>query len=415
MKGRKIFLILAGILFFAALVRFYNFDHRVTFWSEQARSLIVSSDYLTKPSFLGQDYFVRHDSYGRVLFAGALFNYLLVPFVYLTHDVVLITALFTLLNILTGVAVYFITRKIFGLKTAIFAATVFLFNDMMIYHSLFIWIYNFLPLIGLSSFYLLYLYYFVKPRRIYSFLLGLLSGFGMSLQILYAPTALLVGIFILFKSSKKKLSALVCYLLGIILINLPMIIFDFRHDFYHLRTYFQYFLDTVRGASNAGITYYHFLQFWPILAILLALMMVQIYKINKSLAVIFLAIYLIANTFSQNVNFNRPTGTPGGLFASELDLASKKIAQDATDPFNVASLLDFDKRAYTLRYFVQYKYGREPMAVEDYPKAKRLYVLAEKGYDFKKSNVWEITSGGPYNVTEFVNINPNYSIFKLTK
>src|SRR5258706_9224659 len=90
------------ILILASFVRFYNFPNRVTFWTEQARSLIVSANYIReKPSLLGQEYF-RQDSNSHIIYSGALFNYSLLPLLVISnYDPVIITSYFTLLNLFT--------------------------------------------------------------------------------------------------------------------------------------------------------------------------------------------------------------------------------------------------------------------------------------------------------------------------
>lgn len=63
------------IIILSIFVRLYNFEERMTFGSEQARSLVVSGRYIEeKPSLLGQEYF-RLTSSGHKLFSGALFSY----------------------------------------------------------------------------------------------------------------------------------------------------------------------------------------------------------------------------------------------------------------------------------------------------------------------------------------------------
>ena len=108
---KKNSLILIAIFLLAVLVRFYNFPNRVTFWSEQARSLIVAGNYLEEPSLLGQEYF-RVNSFGHKLFASALFNYSLVPLLLLSKfDPIPITAYFALLNIFSGFALYYVVTS----------------------------------------------------------------------------------------------------------------------------------------------------------------------------------------------------------------------------------------------------------------------------------------------------------------
>lgn len=96
----KNYLILFSIFFVAFVIRFYNFSDRFTFGPEQARSLMVSSNYIQdKPSLLGQEYF-RSNSYGHKLYTSAVFNYTLVPLLLApNYDPVLITVYFVLLFI----------------------------------------------------------------------------------------------------------------------------------------------------------------------------------------------------------------------------------------------------------------------------------------------------------------------------
>jgi 4-amino-4-deoxy-L-arabinose transferase-like glycosyltransferase len=414
--SKKSNLLLIAVFLFAALIRFYNFSNRVSFSSEQARSLIVSSEYLKNPSLLGQDYFIGHDSNGHVLYAGALFNYLLVPPLLVTKDVVPITVLFAILNIATGFVVYWAAKKMFNEGVGILSATFFLFSDYMIYHSLFIWIYNPLPLIGILTVYFLYLY--TKKQKIgYVFALGFLSGIGISLQYLYAPLAAIVLGLIIW-GSKKKIWPTLSFIIAGVLANLPMVIFDLRHNFYNFQTIIRMFLDALAGKGNAQtnyLVYYHFFPFWPLFAIAGGWILMKVYKVNKLLAIILILLYVFLNLTSSKINFNGPTSTPGGLYVSQIDEASQKIALDAKDPFNVVEVLDFDKQAYMLRYFVGFKYGNKPLGVEDYPNAKLLYILAPKNYNFAQSDVWEIYSGGPFKVELFYSINNSYGIYKLTR
>jgi hypothetical protein len=412
---KKVNPLLLAIILLATLIRFYNFPNRVIFWSEQARSLMVSADYIHhKPSLLGQPYFIREDSNSHILYGGALFNYSLVPLLLITnYDPVAITVFFTILNILTGLAIYFVAKKIFNLSIAIISTSLFLFNDIMIYHSLFIWVYNLLPLVGI-----LVLYFSWKFLHKYSnldiFIVGLLSGIGISLQFLFAPIAFLVFI-INFVKSKKKILVILLFGLGMILANLPMLIFDIRHNFYNLTTLFQYFLDTLGGRSNASFAYYYFLPLWPIFAIFGALILINIIKWNRTFGALIISIYIYLNLTSPNVSFLKPTGMPDGINVANIDNVSKLIANDAVGDFNVAEVLDFDKTAYVLRYFTEYRYGKKPQGETQYKNIKELYVLSQKNYNFDKSNIWEIYAGGKYNINLLSDVGMGYAVYKLTK
>jgi hypothetical protein len=310
-------------------------------------------------------------------------------------------------------AIYFVARKMFNIPIATISTALFLFNDLMIYHSLFIWNYNFLPLLGILILYFSWKY--IKSCKYFDILLiGILCGVGISFQFLFAPIALFVFIYDVLKS-KRKISAIILFGLGILLGNLPMVLFDLRHNFYNIGTLFQYLLDTLKGKSDASFAYYYLLPFWPVFAILGAYLLVKIIKWNKAFGAILISLYLFSNLTSLKVSFLNPTGMPEGLKVADIDRASKIIANDATKGFNVAEVLDFDKKAYVFRYFTEFKYGKKPMGETEYQNLQLLYVLSQKDYNFKKSGVWEITSGGKYNVGKLSDIGEGYSIYKLTK
>lgn len=411
----KNYLILFSILIVALFTRFNNFENRITFGPEQARSLIVSANYIQyKPSLLGQEYF-RTNSMGHKLFTSAIFNYSLVPLILMTnYDPLPITIYFSLLNIFTGFVLFLIAKKVFNQNIALFSLVLFLFNSYMIYHSMFIWVLNYLPLIGITSFYYIWKLYKNKYKWSDIFILGVLSGIGFGLEYLY-----IIFIFIIFyfliKYSKKKAVDFTIFALGGGLGDITQVLFDIKHDLYHLRTLWQYALDTFNGISDASFTYYHFLHFWPIGILIIAFGLWQIYKKSKLFSFALLFLYLFLNLTSPLINFNKPVGMVDGLKYKDLRIASKLIADNANDNFNLVTLYDFDTRGYTLRYFVRYFYNKLPLSEIEYQNASEIFALSKVGYDYTKGNPWELNVYKPYNVKKVENIGDGYALYKLTK
>lgn len=398
----KNFLIICSIFVFAYFVRFHQYSDKVIFGTEQALSLFTSLNYLDKPSLLGQEYF-RQDSNSHTIFSGALFNYILLPItLFSKYDPIKITTFFGLLNIVTGLFVYAFCKRYLNNKTAIYSSVLFLFSNLMIYHSLFIWNYNLLPLVGLTLFYLTYRNFKVSKLNNF-FYLGLVSGFGISLQILFIIYAIFIFLVNIIKTKQKALGLLV-FGLGVIIGNLPMFLFDLRHDFYNINTIWQYLIDTTNGRSDAGFAYYYLLPLVPVVAIIFGWILS---KLNVYFATLLIILYLFINLKSLIIN---PT-----LTVSEIDYTARIIANDAKSEFNIASTIDFDKRSYPIRYFLKYKYQKNVLSVTEYSNIRTLYVLAPNDYNFKRSDTWEIKAGGSYKVTEIRSVNKKYSLFKLTK
>jgi len=403
------------ILVLAIFIRFYNFTDRINFGPEQAISLLVSSDYINeKFSFLGLPSTQRTTSFGHIIFYPPIFNYSLIPLLILfNYQPVGITAYFAVLNILTGLLIYFAVNKILNKPSALFAATLFLFNDYMINHSLFIWSVNYLPILNLGVIFILARIYLRKSQNFEKFLLGLLVGLSFGVEYIYLFTGILVFFLMIFYA-RNKLKAVFLFISGGIISLLPTIIFDLSHNFYHLKTLWQYSLDTLSNPGQSHITYYHFLHFWPLLSILAGCCLYIIYKQSKLASFLLLFTILLMNLISSNISFVKPVGMVNGLNYSILDKASSLISKDNPQNFNVVTTFDFNSRAHPLRYLLKYKYQNTPNGVEDYPLSDTLYVLAPSGYQTTTTSLWEISSFQPEQSTILESFG-DFSLYKLTK
>ena len=411
--NKKLFLLVA-VFATALFVRFHNFETRVLYGPEQGISLLSAAGNLKSPSLLGIPYLLRTTTFGHQLFTSPLFGYSLIPLVVLfNHDPIKITAAFALLNVLTGLVVYLVAGKIFGRAVGIFSSLVFLFSAHMIYHSLFIWISNYMPLVGILTVYGLYM--FIKEGGLkWVFLLGLVSGVGFGLQYIYLFAIALV-LFLVVKHSKRKLLCLSVFAAGGVLGELPTALFDLRHNFYHLNTLWRYFLDAVSNPQASQISYYHFLALWPAAAIILGFILAKIFQGNRALGAFLVILYMAVNLSSARVSFGVPLGMPDSLTAKDLMLVAQEISDDKPEDFNVTVLMDFDFRGYSLRYPLEFIHGSVPMGVEEYPDARALYVLAGRDYNFDKPDLWEIRSFLPYEVAKMSDIKGSYGLYKLTK
>ena len=407
-------LLIVAVFLFAFLVRFYNFGERITFGPEQAISLISAAENLEKPSLLGIPYLLRQTTSGLQLFTAPLFGYSLIPITLLfNYDPIAITGFFVFLNLFTGFLVFLVSKEIFDEKVALFSAVLFLFSSHMVYHSLFIWTSNYMPLIGVLT--ICGLYKFKKKQAsFWTFALGVLTGVGFGIQYFYLLAGLLV-LLVVLKVSKKRVIHGSYFLLGILVGELPTVLFDLKHNFYHLKTLWSYFVETLKFPGQSQLSYYHFLVFWPLLAIFFGLVFSKIFTKSKLASLAMAAVFIYLSLNSSLVSFKNAVGMPSGLTAKKILLASESISRDNPRNFNLSVLMDFDFRGYVLRYPLKYLYKKSPLSVEDYPNAGVLYVLSQKNYDFSQPGVWELRSFLPYKVVLLSEIDDNYGVFKLIK
>ncbi len=412
------YLILVAVLLSAgAFLRLYNFSDRVIYGPEQGISLLTSAANLKQFSLLGEYNLQRFTSAGLNLIHGPLFSYFLLPFIVLFNFRVLpVSLVFVFLNLLSGLLLFLIARKFFGKLVAVLALFFFLFSALMIYHSLFIWIYHPLILFGVLSIWFVGVLKQSPARIAPVFWLGLLSGIGFSLQYPYLLTAGFLFLLCLLLS-KKKIRCAIIFFLSFVLANGTRVVFDLRHDFYHLRTLWQYFLDVYIDKTISGELYsYHFLQFFPLFSLLLALLSAGIYHLKRPLLFLPIAAFLFINLTSPLLDLDRSLGMPGGITLSSLEKAASSIAADKPpQSFNVATLWDFDTLARPMRYLLTYYYGLTPQGPADYPNAEALYVFAPESYDLANPKVWELRSFLPYKIKHLPSPSPGYRLVKLIK
>lgn len=397
----------------AILIRFYNFENRINFGLEQALPLLTSANYLEKPSLLGLESVRRTTSLNHSIYFSPFFTYTLLPLQLITNfNPLLITAFFSAINIVTGLILYLVTYKIFTKRIAIWTLFLFLFNSIMISHSLFIWINNYTVFINTL---LIYLVWRIKQDnfKFASIIAGFLVGLNIGMEYMYILTGAPVVFLLILYFTKNKLQNMFLFILGVILSFSPTIIFDIRNNFYHLATLLQYGIDTIQTPHKTGFEYMHFLQFIPILCILGALLIDKAYIAKNVFAGFLLAIYFVVNISSPDISFTKAIGMADGLTYPILYETARAISEDNPNNFNIASTFDLDSRALGIRYLLERRFDTKPLGVIEYPEADILYVIAKINYDFTNAP-WEITSfSGKYQST-YRQIH-GYNLYKFTK
>ena len=416
-KTRKtsLWLVLSIILILVSgFVRLYNFQDRLNFGPEQAISLITSANYIhEKFTLLGQPDLIRNTSLGFVVFQGAWFNYSLVPLqLAFNYDPVAITAFFALLNIFTGVTMLYLMKRRFGWAIALLSTTFFLFYDRVIAHSLFIWILNYLPLIGVLLLYLL-----TDKKKYFTplsiFLIGLLIGAAFSLEYAFIFTALAIFVYTLYRSENKIVSVAL-FIFGAAIFNLPMLIFDIKHNFFHIFVFWQYAHDIFGGKTNAGWTYYHFMHFWPALCALVSFLLINHLRQTYYIGLILL-VYILFNLSSGYVSFNKAIGMPYGLKYQDVYTAAELITQNDKNNFSVASLIDFDTRSHPLRYLLKYVFGQNPLGLDNYEEASELFVFTPDKETYDKSQAFELESFRLLPIETISTFSGRYQLYKISK
>jgi len=395
------------LFFIAIFIRLYNFDNRVLFGMEQGVTLGVVADYLENgPKLIGGPNVQRYTSTGKQLFVGSLYFYHLMPVMkMLGPDPVPMTYWSLFLNLLTGVLIYYLFSRRFSILVGWFSAFFYFLSLTMIQQSLTVWLLNPLPLVGLLMLYLLLSRHtFTSLGRI--FFLGLLSGIAFNLEYLNLFPVIFLFLYLCYRLRRPTL--LLIFLGGIILANIPLLAFELRHDWYHLRTLYQYFLDTLTTPAEAKFASYHLFLFWPFFSLLTGLFSAYLWQFSRFLTFGVLLLYIFLNLHSPVFSLANRDLT----VTEQKTIASKITSLVSTDRYNVVFLPESEYRAHALRYLLTYLYHNPPAAVENYNSLDSLFVVSDSGTT-RFGEIWE-TSARTWNIiTPIYDIQPGLTLYQL--
>ncbi|MGB9707270.1 MAG: ArnT family glycosyltransferase [Microgenomates group bacterium] len=239
------------ILLAGAFLRFYRLEEFAQFLSDQGRDAIIVKRIITlehlpaigPPTSIGQVYL------------GPFYYYFIAPWLLIFNfnpaGLAFAVALFSCIFIFLS---YWLIKKIFNQKLALFFSLFNVFSFILIDFSRFSWNPNLLPYFTFLS-----VYFFLTARNTNKILYYLLSGtfLSFSIQLHYLALTLIPPItFLLLKdlitNFRKQINKVLLFFLSFSFFNLPLLIFDLRHNFLNLKSFIKLF----QTQSNAKIDYF---------------------------------------------------------------------------------------------------------------------------------------------------------------
>lgn len=227
---------------FGAFLRFYNLSETVMFLGDQGRDAIIVSRMFTQldPVFIGPVTSVGN------MYLGPFYYYFMLPFLWLSYPspmgpVYAVAALGTL----TIPLLYVLGARMLGRRVGLLAAVLITFSAAAISLSRFSWNPNLLPLVGLIWFFCLHQARLGKRW----YWVGVAVSIGLLLQLHYI-TLLAVGVSGLVwiwcvirqyrAGSLRTLIAPTLIAAGVIgLFQVPLLLFDAKHDWLNVRQFLQ--------------------------------------------------------------------------------------------------------------------------------------------------------------------------------
>lgn len=388
------------------LPRLYKFSQKTIFSLDQGIHLLESykivqnkSITLIGPSasknFQGRQFFIGSQYYYILGFLGILFNW----------DLIYIS-IFLLLFEYTTIIVFCIW--VYKKRNLLTSLLIFLFlctNNYLIINSRFIWNPHFLlPLsvlavmsidIYLSKRKIIYFYFFF-------FLWGLAFSFHYSAIFWIIPVIYFLLKTYHFKPNNKIFLVPVFIFLG----NLPIVIFELRHNFYNIKTIF-FILKNSQSPVSIELHYI----VYPLIVFFITLLLLKIN--NKfNLFIILFLINLISYIFFKPLI---PHGQSQNWNYLDVKKSFQIILSDGCPKdFNIASTVSGDTRSYDIR-FLLIKNKCPPMDVDQYLQTNTLFLVAPKTRPPESEKVWEVDSIRPFNIIETHQINQFINLYRLER
>lgn len=354
---------------------------------------------------------------GHFIFQGPIIYYLFILFLVLGKwDPVISSYLFMLFCSFMIIPLYFGIKKLIHEKAAWIMVIIYTLVPYYINYSRFLWnstlLFSLLPL-------LLFFMGIFKERKEKSNVLFFLISFwlGILLQFHYQFVLVIAGMFIYYFIFKKlKLSYLAPFFGGIALGFSPLIIFELRHQFYHIRTILLFIMNWSKVDKPGGITmpHYYISISFMFLVVLLGSIAKRMQRISYGLIIILAFIVSVYSLYKYSPMpehaFWAPT-TPWNY------LAEKKIydiiqSTQLKNNFNVANLAYYDTRSIVIKYFMK-RDGYE-INYDDYYGNKYLFVISE-GNKYISNPSYEVATFKPNKILQQWKINSRFDMVLLER
>ena len=414
-SNKKIFVI--GLILISTLylfVRLYRLNDLIGFRLDQGIHLLETKNMVDNKKIRLIGPMVTSKSFeGRNFFIGANYYYVLgIVGLISQWNPLTITTIFIFLEFIFYIFFIFFLKRKFD---SFWALLIFIFiavSPYLINHSRFFW--NPHLLVPLSILVLLFSEkYFFKKQIRYLFLMSFIWGFAFACHY----SAIFWGlffVFILVKSEQYlKIKFYLTVILGFILGNLPFFIFEIRHSFYNIKTLIYVF---THSSTSGEVTSHYFIFPLLIFVITAVLFLISNFK-NKTKSNIFLIILFSTLSLIQIKLFSAyvPLDIIDGWNYSEQNLVADLIIKNGCpENFEVAATVQGDTRAYDLRFLLNLR-KCEPMEVENYPKAEKLFLIAPVNRPPEMETVWEVISFGKFKINQKIDLGSDIIFYHLEK
>ncbi len=252
------YLILTLILVGAGILRLYRIQDYMSFLGDEGRDALIVKQMIVDHKFtlLGPVTSVG------LMYLGPMYYYFMVPFLFITNlDPVGPAIMVALFSVATVFLIWQAAKEFFGIRVAAISAILYATSPLVLIYSHSSWNPNILPFWGLL---LIYSLTRVVVHHQYKWLIVTGLSLGITLQLHYVSLVyipIIVTILLLVRS-KIPLKYLGFLVGGAVLMLLPFIFFELRHQFINSITVFKFITRT--GESKTFGLVSPLYKFWDL-------------------------------------------------------------------------------------------------------------------------------------------------------
>src|SRR5258708_6976284 len=260
------FVLLTLILLIGAFLRLYKIDQYMTFLGDEGRDVIIVRRLLIEhhPPLIGPG-----TSIGNMYLGPAYYYMMAIPLLLANFNPVGPAIFISTLGVVTILFLWFVVREWFPSSKinigALVAAFLYAISPVVIIYSRSSWNPNIMPFFALATIYFMWRVW--QKKELKSLIIVGVS-FACCLQshylaLLLAPTLLIIWIFTLLKSEKKKqviIYSLISLFLFLLIMS-PLSIFDFLHNFINFNAMKAFFTD--RQTTVSVLPWKAIPDMWP--------------------------------------------------------------------------------------------------------------------------------------------------------
>ncbi|MBI2464631.1 glycosyltransferase family 39 protein [Candidatus Shapirobacteria bacterium] len=412
--SKKLFFIgffLISILYL--FLRLWQLPQKLDFRLDQAFFLTESKSTIesSTPRLLGPPTSKIFE--GRSFYVGSNYYYLLGVIGHLNSwDPLAITIFFIIFEFIFYLLFIYFLRQKFGITSSLLVFWFIAVSPYLVAHSRFFW--NPHMLIPLSIIALYSLEKYIATHK-YIFLILASFAWGLAFSCHYSPIFWLpIFIYFLIKSKlfinppvrQAGLKSYLIILLGIFIGDLPFFIFELRHQFYNLRTFFFVYSHSI---ESGGLTSHYFI--FP----LLVFTFYFLFLFFSHRLVLISSFLFLVTTYQFYLYPHYPSlgAVAGWDYPTQVRVADY-ISKNCPSNFNVAATIQGDTRFYDLRFLLE-KNNCHPDSVDAYPTSKTLFLVSPHDRSPEAETVWEVDSLRPFTITSKTKLNDFLDLYFLTR